>query len=181
QFWDITEAISDHRHGQDISFASSPSSRHSTCTNILPHCNPATPFHAPRVVNFVTGWLPSLAASNSCLNYVLGCRQAAAGMDRKAHRRRWKPWSINLLAVDAWLDSTLYEARFKAADAWESISIFFRRFKVTGWRRGFFELASEGFTLGTVGSVLMLALAIPAFQETQGNWLAQDDYAVTFL
>ena len=102
-------------------------------------------------------------------------------MDRKANRRRWKPWSINLLAVDAWLDSTLYEARFKAADAWESISIFFRRFKVTGWRRGFFELASEGFTLGTVGSVLMLALAIPAFQETEGNWLAQDDYAVTFL
>jgi len=29
-FWDTTETISDHRHGQDISFASSPSSRHSS-------------------------------------------------------------------------------------------------------------------------------------------------------
>src|SRR5690606_3198845 len=77
--------------------------------------------------------------------------------------------------------SALYEARFKLADTWEEISIFFRRFRVTGFRRFLVEISSEGFTLGTAGAVLMLALAIPAFEETKGNWLAQDDYAVTFL
>jgi len=102
-------------------------------------------------------------------------------MSKKVNKYRWKPWSKHLLKVDAWIDSTLYELRFRAADAWESISIFSRRFRVTGFKRCFVELASEGFTLGTVGAVLMLALAIPAFKATEGNWLAQDQYAVTFL
>lgn len=102
-------------------------------------------------------------------------------MSEKQSRQGWKPWSRRLLGLDAWIDSALYEARFKLADTWEDISIFFRRFRVTGFRRLFVELSSEGFTLGTAGAVLMLALAIPAFEETKGNWRAQDDYAVTFL
>lgn len=102
-------------------------------------------------------------------------------MSEKQSRQGWKPWSRRLLGLDAWIDSALYEARFKLADTWEDISIFFRRFRVTGFRRLFIELSSEGCTLGTAGAVLMLALAIPAFEETKGNWRAQDDYAVTFL
>jgi penicillin-binding protein 1A len=86
-----------------------------------------------------------------------------------------------LLAVDAWLDSSLYEIRFKAAEFWESATIFFRRFRVKGWRRGVIEVLSEGFTMGAGGAVVMLALALPAFQETGGDWRAQDDFAVMFL
>ena len=67
-----------------------------------------------------------------------------------------KPRFNRLLAIDSWIDSTLYEASFKAGETWENITIFFRRFRVTGLRRAFFELASEGFTLGVAGSVLML-------------------------
>jgi len=86
-----------------------------------------------------------------------------------------------LLAIDAWLDSTLYEVGFKAREFWEAATVFFRRFRVKGWRRGIIEILSEGFTLGTGGAVVMLALAMPAFQETGGDWRAQDDFAVTFL
>ncbi len=89
--------------------------------------------------------------------------------------------SAALLAADAWLDSALYEGRFRASRSWEEITIFFRRFRVRGWRRGLAELASETFTLGAVGSVLMLALAMPAFEETKTDWRNQGDYAVTFL
>ncbi|MCR4265339.1 transglycosylase domain-containing protein [Nitratireductor sp. ZSWI3] len=85
------------------------------------------------------------------------------------------------LALDAWIDSTLYEAGFKAAELWENITIFFRRFRVYGLKRAIVELFSEAFTLGAAGAVVMLALAMPAFKETAGNWRAQDDYAVTFL
>ena len=85
------------------------------------------------------------------------------------------------LAIDAWLDSSLYEIRFQAAEFWEGATVFFRRFRVSGWKRGLFEVLGEAFTLGAVGSVAMLALAMPAFQDTTGNWLAQDDFAVTFL
>ena len=94
-------------------------------------------------------------------------------------RKRRGPRATKLLAADAWLDSTLYEFGFKLGFFWENATIFSRLFRVTGWRRGFFELASEGFTLGTVGAILMLALALPAFEETAKDWRTQGDYAVT--
>jgi penicillin-binding protein 1A len=96
-------------------------------------------------------------------------------------RKLRSPRATRLLAIDAWIDSSLYEAGFKLSECWENITIFFRRFRFTGWKRWAFELAGEGFTLGAAGSVVMLALAMPAFEETEGNWRAQDDFAVTFL
>ncbi len=99
---------------------------------------------------------------------------------QKEHRNRGRVAAF-LLALDAWLDSSLYEARFKAGDIWERLTIFFRRFRVSGWRRGVVEVLSEGFTLGAAGSVVMLALALPAFDDTTGDWRAQGDFAVTFL
>ncbi|EJN01396.1 penicillin-binding protein 1A [Phyllobacterium sp. YR531] len=86
-----------------------------------------------------------------------------------------------LLGLDAWIDSTLYELRFRAAETWEDLTIFFRRFHVSGWRRAIIEVLGEGFTWGTAGSVVMLTLAIPAFHETDKNWRTRDDFAVTFL
>ncbi|HEV7255426.1 MAG TPA: PBP1A family penicillin-binding protein [Mesorhizobium sp.] len=86
-----------------------------------------------------------------------------------------------LLSLDSWVDTTLYESSFAFRERWENITIFFRRFKATGWRRAVVEFASEGFTLGTAASVVVLALAIPAFEKTQGQWLTQGDFAVTFL
>ncbi len=96
-------------------------------------------------------------------------------------RKSRGPRAGRLLAVDAWIDSSLYEAGFKARQFWETMTIFFRRFRVTGWRRGIIEFLSEGFTMGAAGSVVLLALALPAFDETTGNWRQQDDFAVTFL
>lgn len=96
-------------------------------------------------------------------------------------RKSRVPRATKLLAVDAWIDSSLYEAGFRAREAWENLTIFFRRFRVKGWRRGLVELASEGFTMGTAGTIVLLALALPAFEETAKDWRSQGDYAVTFL
>ena len=96
-------------------------------------------------------------------------------------RKRRGPIAAALLAVDAWLDSSLYEIGFKASQFWETATIFFRRFRVSGWRRGIVEVLSEGFTMGAGGIVVLLALAMPAFQITTGDWRSQGDFAVTFL
>ncbi|MEJ6781365.1 transglycosylase domain-containing protein [Aminobacter sp. Piv2-1] len=96
-------------------------------------------------------------------------------------RKRRGRLAAGLLAIDAWLDSSLYELRFRAQQFWENATVFFRRFRVKGWRRGIIELLSEAFTLGAGGSVVMLALAMPAFEETTSDWRNQDDFAVTFL
>ncbi|RVG96581.1 penicillin-binding protein [Sinorhizobium meliloti] len=85
------------------------------------------------------------------------------------------------LRIDSWIDSTVWSAGFRLGEWWEDTTIFFRRFRVRGWKRAFFEVLGEGMTLGAAGSVLMLALALPAFEETKGNWRAQSDFAVTFL
>ena len=86
-----------------------------------------------------------------------------------------------LLRIDSWIDSTLWSAFFEAGQTWEEITIFFRRFRVRGAKKAVFEILGEAMTLGVAGSVLLLALALPAFQATQGDWRAQDNYAVTFL
>lgn len=86
-----------------------------------------------------------------------------------------------LLRIDSWIDSTLWNAGFRTAEIWEDITIFFRRFRVRGWKRIVFELAGEGLTLGAAGSVLMLTLALPAFEETKEDWRNRGDFAVTFL
>ncbi|MFI0847710.1 transglycosylase domain-containing protein [Mesorhizobium sp. IMUNJ 23232] len=85
-----------------------------------------------------------------------------------------------LLAIDAWIDSTVYEAGFLIGEAYENLTIFLRRFRVEGWRRVPVEVLGEGLTLGAAGSVVMLALAMPAFEETRGDWRTQGDFAVTF-
>ncbi|TRL36246.1 penicillin-binding protein [Rhizobium straminoryzae] len=86
-----------------------------------------------------------------------------------------------LLRIDSWIDSTIWTAGFRAAEIWEEITIFSRRFRVRGWKRVVVELADEAMTFGTAGCVLLLALALPAFEETKKDWRNHGDFAVTFL
>ncbi|ENT10962.1 hypothetical protein C001_00894, partial [Brucella sp. F5/06] len=103
-----------------------------------------------------------------------------AEKDRGNDKR--KPFRVSrLIGLDAWIDSALYNLHFRLGEWWENITIFSRRFRVRGFRRFTVEVLDEGFTLGVAGSVLMLMLALPAFEETKKDWRAQDDYAVTFL
>jgi penicillin-binding protein 1A len=100
--------------------------------------------------------------------------------DPLSQNRPKAPKAGMLLAIDAWIDSTVYEAGFLIGEAYENLTIFLRRFRVEGWRRGVVEVLGEGLTLGAAGSVVMLALAMPAFEETRGDWRTQGDFSVTF-
>ncbi|MBL0371053.1 PBP1A family penicillin-binding protein [Rhizobium sp. KVB221] len=85
------------------------------------------------------------------------------------------------LRMDAWLDSTLWNAGFRFVDIWEDITIFFRKFRVKGWKRIPVELTGEALTWGSVGMVVMLALAKPAFEIAKSDWRKKQEFAVTFL
>lgn len=102
--------------------------------------------------------------------------QQDSGAAKRPRRKRYF-----FLRIDSWIDSTLWNAGFGLAEAWEEITIFFRRFRVRGWKRIVFELLGEGLTLGAAGSVVMLMLAMPAFDATQGDWRNRGNFAVTFL
>jgi penicillin-binding protein 1A len=94
---------------------------------------------------------------------------------RKRRRR------VRLIEVDAWIDSSLFRAGRAIAKAFEAISLFTRRFRVTGFTRVVFEILGDGLTLASGAAVLLLALALPAFQDTKGDWRSKGDLAVTFL
>ncbi len=76
----------------------------------------------------------------------------------------------------------MFQAGRFLREAYERFSIFMDRFHVAGWKRGLVELTSEGATLGAGGLVLMLTLALPAFQETSDDdWLKKSELAMTIL
>jgi penicillin-binding protein 1A len=99
-------------------------------------------------------------------------------------KKKWKPkLGRFFLGADARLDSFLFQTGRQLRELWERFSAMMDRFHVAGWRRWVFvEPASEAATLGTVGLIAMLALAIPAFRETSDeDWLKKSELAVTFL
>jgi penicillin-binding protein 1A len=86
-----------------------------------------------------------------------------------------------LLAFDSWIDHTIWSIWPRVLGGWDNVVAFFDRFRVRGWRKGLFELLGQAMTLGTIGAIGMLALAIPAFQATTDDWLNRGDISVTFL
>jgi penicillin-binding protein 1A len=100
------------------------------------------------------------------------------------NRPKWRPWIRRvLLDLDARLDFGIFRSGGSIRELYERFSAFMDRFHVSGWRRWMIvEPLSEAATWGLVGSILMLALAIPAFQETSDDdWLKKTDIAVVFL
>jgi len=93
----------------------------------------------------------------------------------------WTRFRRRLLEIDSFIDAFFYSILDGTKRAIEGYSARLERFNVKGWRRILVELFSDAATIGAGGAVLMLALAIPAFDETSDDWLAQDDYSVVFL
>jgi penicillin-binding protein 1A len=89
---------------------------------------------------------------------------------------------VNWLALDSWIDSTLYGlyARFK--DWWANYNNFFARFRVTGFRRFAAEIVSEALTLGTAAVAVVLMFELPAIELTKNpNWRTGSEFSVTLL
>jgi penicillin-binding protein 1A len=100
--------------------------------------------------------------------------------------RNSRDWTRRLramfLGLDAWVDSSLFRSGSGLRESYERFSTFMDRFHTAGWRRLVNEGLSEGATLGTVGLLVLLTLAGPAFRETaDDDWLKKSDLAVTFL
>ena len=100
--------------------------------------------------------------------------------DPFAPKKKWTPWNW-LMSFDSWVDDSLYRFKSGGGETWESLTIFFRKFRVYGFKKAIIEFMCEGLTLGAVGVTLLLALAKPAFEETDKNWRASQEYSVTFL
>ncbi|MFG1391425.1 transglycosylase domain-containing protein [Xanthobacter agilis] len=86
-----------------------------------------------------------------------------------------------LLDFDAFLDSSLFGLGSRTRRALSAYAAFTENFNIGGIPRFFVGLVSEAFTLGAIGAVAVLALAIPAFHETSDDWLKRTELAVTFL
>ena len=89
---------------------------------------------------------------------------------------------IDWWALDSWIDSSLYSLWAHYQDLWSAYSNFVNRFRVTGFRRVANEFFSEATTIGMMGLVGMLALALPSLEATNDpSWRTAAQYSVTFL
>ena len=86
-----------------------------------------------------------------------------------------------MLAADAWIDTCIYEAGQRARAAYTVATAMSDHLQVRGAVRWIVELLCEGLTIGLAGAFVMLALAVPAFQNISDDWLKKTDLAVTFL
>ena len=87
------------------------------------------------------------------------------------------------LDLDSRIDFGLYQTKTWGRELYERFTVFMDRWHVSGWRRWYFvEPFSEGLSMGTLGLIAMLALAIPAFRETSDDdWVKKSELAITFL
>ena len=92
-----------------------------------------------------------------------------------------KKKQVNWLALDSSIDAGLFGTWAGFRDWWSTYSSFFARFQISGFRRVLNELVSEGATMGTGALLVMLAFAIPAFEETRTAWQKAGKFSVTFL
>lgn len=100
--------------------------------------------------------------------------------DPFSHKRR-NQVARRMLELDGAIDNGLFSSFGWVGSIYAKYSVFMRRFRVLGWQRLPVELANEALTWGTVGLLLMLALAQPAIKATATDWRKQNDYSITFV
>jgi len=89
-------------------------------------------------------------------------------------RRRW-------LDVNARLEHALFDMGRSTDGVLIAIREISDSLKLSGTPRTFVALISEAATFGTLGAIVMLALALPAFRETErADWLKKQELAVVF-
>src|SRR5260221_3944730 len=88
-----------------------------------------------------------------------------------------------MLDFDARIDSTLFSSAKGARELYERFSTFMDRFHVGRWKRWvFIEPFSEAATIELGGLILMLALAVAAFCQTDDHdTLNKNDLALLHL
>ena len=89
---------------------------------------------------------------------------------------------VDWLAIDSWIDSSIFGAVEQVKDGWAHLTSFNQRFNLTGGWRLANEGLSEAASLATLGALALLALAIPSFEVMRSeNPLGYSKYAFTFL
>lgn len=97
------------------------------------------------------------------------------------YKRGGRDRIIDWLGIDSKINSVLVDTWAAIKDGWNAGSSFFARFQLTGWRRLFNELLSEGVTLATGGFIVMYSLALPALMEFDESKFQTGQFAVKFL
>lgn len=96
---------------------------------------------------------------------------------RHSTRKRAFDW----LALDSWIDSSLFGSWEAIKDRWANLTAFNQRFNLSGALRLGNELLSEAVSLGTLGLAMMLGLAQPAFDVvSNGELLEYSKFAFVF-
>lgn len=86
------------------------------------------------------------------------------------------------MELDSWVDTAIYEFIQKIRVCYKNYYDFMARFRVTGGKRFFIDLASDALSFIMIGGIVATLLAQDAFQITKdGEWNRPFEYSVVFL
>jgi penicillin-binding protein 1A len=106
---------------------------------------------------------------------------ARTATDRIRASAIFKRLYIAHLAFESLMNSSVFGAQRGLRDGYESFVMVMDRFHVSGLKRLGVELACEALTISIAAGLVLMALAMPAFELTSEDWLKKQDLAVTFL
>ena len=106
--------------------------------------------------------------------------RSAVPTEKRDQTARQRAFDHFMLSIDSAFDAGVYRARRGLVEWYGRYSVALRSFRVRGIRRFLVEMLGESFTLGVGGTVLLLALALPALEITKVDWRKRVDYSVTF-
>ena len=99
-----------------------------------------------------------------------------------ATSRFWKAVARGLLAFDAWVDSSLYDAQRRSIRVLQAVAAASDRLHLAGARKFLVDMTCEGLNIGVVGTAPRSGVGVAGFPRTSDeDWLKRQDLAVTFL
>src|SRR5271155_676255 len=94
----------------------------------------------------------------------------------------WKAVARELLAVDAFIDTSVYNVQRRAIRVGQFLVSASDRLRLTGISKVALDLTCEAVNLGIIGLIVAVAFAMPSYRDTADeDWLKRTDLAVTFL
>jgi penicillin-binding protein 1A len=96
--------------------------------------------------------------------------------------RKWKAVARRLLAIDAFIDSAVYQTERRGLAVLRTIAAVSDRLRLVGLPKLLVEALCESANAGFAALIVVLTLAQPAVRLTSDeDWLKRQDLAVTFL
>lgn len=98
------------------------------------------------------------------------------------HKKFKSPGSKRLIAIDSFIDNSLYKLKTILLNFWDMLLNSVARYRITtGFCRVLIEITDEALSFLLIFTALFTLFATSILQVTKSDWYNKDQYSITFL